>query len=352
MHDSSPNSTLMTVTFAVALMIMLGWLLRVGQSVLLPVLVGVIAVYVLVTAADALGHVPVIRRLGRSWRRVLVLTLFLAAFLSLGAIVAYSAAAIRAALPGYIANLDAFQARVVDTLGLDDVPSLADYGERVMDAVDLVALLPPVLTTLSSSGSVLLAATLYAVFILADLDRLPDRTRLALGRRDQAEATLDVVRRINQRIGDYLAAKTLINALLGAVSWVILVLLGIEHAVFWALLIALLNYIPYVGSIMAVAFPVTMSLIQFGSVPHTLLTLLALVIPQSLVGYYLEPKFLGKSVNLSPFTVLLALSVWSALWGLMGAVLAIPLTSMITIVLAAFDGTRFIAVLLSGDGEV
>lgn len=352
MQGSGQTSTLTVVTHSVALMIMVGWLLRVGQSVLLPVLVGVIAAYILVTAAEALGHVPGLRRLGRGWRRALVLTLFLFAVLGLGAIVASSAGAITKSLPGYIANLDALQGRVVDALGLEEAPSLADYGERVLDAFDLMSVLPGVLSTLTGSGGVLLAAALYAVFLLADLDRLPDRTRLALGNPAQAETTLAVMRRINERIGNYLAAKTLINVILGVVCWVVLVLLGIEHAMFWALLIALLNYIPYVGSFIAVAFPVTMSLVQFASVSHTSVTLVALIVPQMLVGYYVEPKVLGKSVNLSPFAVLLALSVWTALWGLMGAVLAVPLTAMILIVLAAFDGTRFISVLLSADGEV
>ncbi len=340
------------VTYSVALTIMVGWLLRVGQSILLPVLVGVIAVYVLVTAAEAMTKVPGLRRLGRGWCRLLVLAIFVAAVLFLGGIVATSAAAITAAMPGYVANLDLLQQNLMDVLGLDEAPSIAEYTERVMDTVDLTALMPAVLSTVSGSGSVIIAAVLYAAFILADLDALPDKVRRAFQDTSQAEHTLEIVRKINQRIGDYLAAKTLVNIILGIVSYGILWLLGIEHAGFWALVIALLNYIPYIGSVIAVAFPVTMSLVQFASLAHTGITLAALIIPQSIVGYYLEPTYLGKSVNLSPFTVLLALAVWTTLWGLTGAVLAVPLTAMVAIILAEFDGTRFISVMLSDDGEL
>lgn len=350
-RETRPDK-LVTITCALALTIMAGWLLKVGQSILLPVLVGIIAVYVLVTAAQAMTALPVLGQLPRGWRRALVLMLFIGTVVFLGGIVASSAAAITSAIPGYVANLDLLQLRVVDALGLDDVPSVAEYSERLMDTVDLTALLPTVLATVSGSGSVIIAAALYAVFILADLDRLPERTRVALVNSEQADHTLAVVGKINRRIGDYLAAKTLVNVVLGTVSFVFMWALGIEHAGFWALLIGLLNYIPYIGSIIAVAFPVTMSLVQFASFSHAAITLVALFLPQMIVGYYVEPKFLGKSVNLSPFTVLLALAVWTSLWGMTGAVLAVPLTAMVAIILAEFDGTRFISVLLSDDGEL
>lgn len=343
---------LITITCALALTIMIGWLLKVGQTILLPVLVGIIAVYVLVTAAQAMAGLPVLGQLPRVWRRALVFMLFISTVVFLGGTVASSAAAITSAIPGYVANLDSLQLRVVDALGLGNVPSVAEYSERLMDTVDLTVLLPKVLATVSGSGSVIIAAALYAVFVLADLDRLPEKTSLALVDPEQAEHMLAVVGKINRRIGDYLAAKTLVNVVLGAVSFAFMWALGIEHAGFWALLIGLLNYIPYIGSIIAVAFPVTMSLVQFASFSHAAMTLVALFLPQMIVGYYVEPKFLGKSVNLSPFTVLLALAVWTSLWGMTGAVLAVPLTAMVAIILAEFDGTRFISVLLSNDGEL
>lgn len=350
--ERSGQGNLATITYAVALVIMVGWLLRIGQAILLPVLVGIIAVYVLSTAADALLRVPGICRFSRFWRRALVLAAFLGSVGYLGGVIASSAAAISAAIPGYAANLDALQQNILDTLGLENTPRWADYGERLMDVVDLTTLMPAVVSSVTSSGSMIITAALYAVFILADLDRLPDKTRLAMGPSGQAETTLEMVRKINQRIGEYLAAKTLINVILGFVSYGILWLIGIEYAVFWALLIGLLNYIPYVGSIIGVAFPVTLALVQFASLGTAALTLVVLFIPQMAVGYWIEPKFLGKSVNLSPFAVLLALAVWTSLWGMTGAVLAVPLTAMLAIILAEFEGTRFLAVLLSDDGDL
>jgi len=99
-------------------------------------------------------------------------------------------------------------------------------------------------------------------------------------------------------------------------------------------------------------FPVTMSLVQFASLSHAAVALVVLMIPQMVVGYYVEPKFLGKSVNLSPFTILLSLAVWTALWGMTGAILAVPLTAMVMIILAEIPSARFVAVMMSETAEL
>ena len=342
---------LIGTTCSVALMLMIGWLLHVGQPILLPVLVAVIVVYILTTAADAMEQLPVVGRLDRRWRRLIVLLGMLVGVLILAAFITSNAAAISAAIPDYAKNFDELQARLLHMLGVDELPSWARLSEQLMDMLDITNLMPVTLATITNAGSVVLAAALYAAFIIAELDSLPEKTRRALDRSEQAERTLEVVRQINERIGGYLAAKTLVNVLLGLVSLGVLWLLQIDFPIFWAIVIAILNYIPYIGSVIAVAFPVTTSLVQFASFGHATLALVALMIPQMVVAYYIEPKFLGKSVNLSPFTVLLSLAVWTGLWGMMGAILAIPLTAMVMIILAELPGTRFIAVLLSATGD-
>ena len=348
--DTDAQTRLITITYTLALTIMVGWLLYIGQGILLPVLLAVIAVYVLTTTAEALGTLPVFRLVGRRWRRLFVLMGIVGVVLLLSAFITSNATAISSAIPGYEKNLDQLQMRLMHLLSLDDEPNLRKLGNEFLDLFDATALMPQALATLSNAGTLVIAAGLYSVFILADLDHLPNKTRLALGESERTEQTLEIVRQINDRIGSYLAAKTLVNALLAGVSLVILLVMGIEFAMFWAILIGFLNYIPYIGSVIGVVFPVTMSLAQFGSLGHAAIVLLLLFVVQTAVAYYLEPKVLGRSVNLSPLTVLLALAVWTSLWGLTGAILAVPLTAMVTIILAEFPGTRFMAVLMSERG--
>jgi AI-2 transport protein TqsA len=140
--------------------------------------------------------------------------------------------------------------------------------------------------------------------------------------------------------------------LLGAVSWVIMALFGLEFALLWAVLAAFLNFVPYVGSVLGVALPVLMALVQFGEPGVVLTLLLALTAAQFVIGNFLDPYVMGNSLNLSPFAILVSLAVWSALWGIPGAFLAVPITAIMTIVLSEFSGTRPIAVLLSRSGRL
>ncbi|TDE37127.1 AI-2E family transporter [Antarcticimicrobium sediminis] len=342
---------LLAVTCSVALLLMIGWLLKAGQSILLPVLVAIIVVYILTTAADSMARLPVLGRLQRRWRRLIVLAGMVTGVLILAAFVTSNATAISAAIPRYAQNFDVLQTQFLHILGVDELPNWARLSEGLLDLVDITTLMPTVLSTITNAGSIVVAAALYAAFIIAELDGFPAKTRRALDQSEQAERTLEVVHQINEKIGGYLAAKTLVNVVLGLVSLGVLWLLGIDFPVFWAIVIALLNYIPYIGSVIAVAFPVTTGLVQYASFGHAALTLVALMVPQMVVAYYIEPKFLGHSVNLSPFTVLLSLAIWSGLWGMMGALLAIPLTAMVMIILAELPSARFIAVLMSQTGD-
>jgi AI-2 transport protein TqsA len=346
------TSRLALVTYSLALILMVGWLLVAGQEILLPVLVGIIAVYILTTAADALVPVPLIGRLPRRLRRLLALLLITLGFLILTSFITASATSLSAALPQYAANFDALQSKFLTAVGIKQEPNWGNLGENLLDMVDATTLMPAALATISNGGSLIIAAALYAIFILAELDSLPDKTRRALSDHAQSEHTMELVRKINEKIGSYLAAKTLVNVVLALVSFALLKLLGIAHPAFWAIIIGLLNYIPYIGSVIAVVFPVTMSLIQFTSFAHAGLSLVLLMVPQILVAYYFEPRLLGRSVNLSPFTVLLALAIWSALWGMTGAILAVPLTAMVMIILAEIPHSRWIAVMMSEKGEL
>lgn len=162
----------------------------------------------------------------------------------------------------------------------------------------------------------------------------------------------EVIQAINLRIGCSLALGTVNSVLLGAVNWVIMALFGLQFALLWTVVAAFLNFVPYIGSVLGVVLPVLMALVQF-SVPGVVLTLLlALTATQFVIGNCLDPYVTGNSLNLSPFAILVSLAVWSALWAIAGAFLAVPITAIMTIVLSEFAGTRPIAVLLSRSGRL
>ncbi|MEO1198776.1 MAG: AI-2E family transporter [Pseudomonadota bacterium] len=341
------NAPLLNLVLSLGLAVLIGWLLVVGQDLLLPIFTAIISVYVLITAADALSDLPVLNKLPSAVLKLLILVGFTLILAGLGLVVAVTVADLIALAPTYQANIDRLVTGIAETLGLEAQEVWTDLRAVTIDAVDLQALLVQVLGGFTSLGATVFLIVVYAAFLMSERDGFARKLAIALPDRDQAETAARVIADINKKIGDYLAVKTLINIILGVMSYAILWVMGVDFALFWALVIALLNYIPYVGSLFGVVFPVVLSLAQFGSLTTTLILAAFLTAAQTYVGNVLEPRMIGRQLNLSPFIVLVALSLWTALWGLPGAILAIPMTSMMAIVLASFDATRFLAVLLA-----
>ena len=329
---------------AVVLSFLAGWLLVIGKGFILPIFAAVISVYVLNTAADAMGRLPLVRRLPPAVRRALVLVAFTLCIGGLGLVVARTVDELVNEAPTYKANLEAMAAKLANLFGIESLPSWEDIRAATIAKLDLREMLAGILGSVTSFGSAIFLVVVYAFFLGAERRSLADKLAAAFPRGDQ-ERTARLIDDINGRIGDYLAIKTLINVILGVVSYLIMLFMGLDFAVFWAVLIALGNYIPYVGTL-AVLFPIVFSLAQFGSLATALILAALLTLAQIVSDNVLEPKLFAKQLNLSPFVIVVALSLWSALWGLPGAILAIPLTAMLAIIFAAFPATRFLAVLL------
>lgn len=339
---------LQLMVFSLLLVVLIGWLLKIGQSVLLPIFMALISVYVLVEMAKWLRRVPVIGRAPEWVRRLIVLLGFVGTMAILTAIVISTAQDIMNTAPTYQGNLVRLVSQVANWAGVDTIPDWPTIRAATLDKINLQMLLGVVLNSVGSLAGVVTMIVIYALFLLGERGGFARKLSVAFSS-NGAEQTSKMIDDINQKIGDYLAVKTLVNIILAGISWAIMWLCDVDYALFWALVIGSLNYIPYLGSFLGVVFPVLLTLAQFGSIQTTLLVAGLLTAAQMYVGNVLEPKMIGKQVNLSPFVVMVALSLWSALWGVAGAILAIPLTSIIAIVLAEFEATRPLAVLLAED---
>jgi predicted PurR-regulated permease PerM len=129
-------------------------------------------------------------------------------------------------------------------------------------------------------------------------------------------------------------------------------LIGLDFAETWALLIFVLNYIPNIGSIIAVAFPAVLALVQFETLGPFVVLVLSMTAIQLVIGSVLEPMLMGKSLNMSPFAIILGLSFWGMLWGIVGMFLSVPILVTIMIVCAHVPSWRWVAILLSKDGRI
>jgi predicted PurR-regulated permease PerM len=178
----------------------------------------------------------------------------------------------------------------------------------------------------------------FMVFILMEVDRFGARVRWAYGDTNAPEI-LAVADDINASVMKYLWVKTLINIATGLLTALVLGIGGVDFFILWGIIAFVLNYIPYIGSIFAAGFPVLMALVQLSPLA-ALVILLCLIAVHTVLGNFIEPKVMGRELNLSPLVVLIALAFWGWLWGFVGMVLAIPITATLKIVMEHIQATR------------
>lgn len=348
---ADPLRGLLGVVLALALFGLLGLFLIIGKSLILPIVVAVVSVYVLTAASDAIGQLPGGRHLPEWLRRLAILLVFLLAVLSLGGVMVSTAGQIRPNLPEYQQNLSGLLSQITKMVGIRENPDWQKLWTDMIQGIRIQELAGTVLGSISAAAGLIFMVVVYASFLMGERGGFAHKVAVALPGESGVRAS-GIIAQINRAISDYLAIKTLVNAILGVLSFAVLWSFDIDFALFWAILIALFNYIPYVGSFLGVIFPVALSMAQFGSVRVTLLLAGLLVLAQMWVGNALEPRMVGRKVNMSPFVVLVALALWSTVWGVAGAILAIPLTSIIAIVMGSFESTRPFAVFLAENVSV
>lgn len=187
---------------------------------------------------------------------------------------------------------------------------------------------------------------LFMAFILAERESFTRRLISQLGP-DDSGPILESIDKINRSVQHYLGLKTLISFLTGALVTIVLGVAGVDFALLWGVLTFVLNFIPTIGSIVAILPPITITLFQSGSIGKTLIITVLLMSIQFTVGNVLEPKMMGKGLNLSPLVVLFSLIFWGWLWGIPGMLLSVPLTAAIRIAMEQIDATKTVAVLIS-----
>jgi AI-2 transport protein TqsA len=160
-----------------------------------------------------------------------------------------------------------------------------------------------------------------------------------------------VFERIRTGVESYVMVQTVVGLLISSLSAALMVAIGLPHALFWAFLIFLANYIPVIGAAVGVLLPPLFGLLQFNDLLHPLILLGGMEAVHFAIVQVLQPRLQGSRLNLDPVVVVFALAFWALVWGVIGAVLSTPLTVIAMAILAEFSATRPLAVLLSGDGK-
>jgi predicted PurR-regulated permease PerM len=342
-----------TFVYATLLAVAIGWVLYVGRGIFVPIVFSVLVVYVIRGLADVLARLPGVGPRLPKPLRYTVSTLAIGwALTAIASLVAASLSNVTSLAPQYADSLLTAIQELATRLGIETTPTWDTLKRDLLAQVNAQRLIGSTVVSVGAILSTLVVVLLYVVFLLIE-ERSFAAKLAGISRDPERVAHLRrIIGSINGRVGTYLALKTVVSAVLGLLSWAILAFFGVEFAPFWGVLIGLLNFIPYFGSVLGVVLPAAFATMQFVDVGQVLVVVLALSAAQFVIGFFLDPYLMANSLNLSPFVILVSLAVWGALWGIAGAFLAVPLTACMALVFAEFEATRPLAVLLSQDGRI
>lgn len=335
------NSALILFTLLAA-----GYLLIIGKGLFVPLVIALFVWFLIKTIAQTLkARVTFFPSAAAYAFATALLILLVGVPIHL---VSSSVPDILAALPKYEANLYAMLDGLLGRLPVEKEALMAD----VKSSISVSQLVSSVANGVTSFSSNFLLVLIYVAFLFAEQGQIKDKLLLMVGTPAKKKQIASILTHIDERIALYVWVKTQLSLATSLLSYAVMLAIGVDFAAFWALLIFILNFIPSIGSIIATAFPVLLALIQFETQVPALITLVLIGAIQFAVGNVLEPKMMGKSLNLSPLVILISLFIWDSVWGITGLFLSIPMTVALMIIFAEFKHTRPIAILLSSNGKV
>ncbi|PSL17874.1 AI-2E family transporter [Shimia abyssi] len=341
------------VSLAVIATIAVGWFLNVAQPILIPIVLGALVAFLMHGISRELERIPFYSRIIPGWLRMTMTTVVMFVILMVGVgFFARNLEPVVRAVPEYADSLSLIVSTQAARFDYELELTWQSLDRVVFDNINLQSVIRYALNSVSYSAGYMALVFLYAILFLIERESISGKIAAIVPDENARKTVWHTIDLITEQIGTYFTTKTLINAVLGAVCWVIFLVFGIEFAAFFAVLTAVFNYIPYVGSWIAMALPMLFAIGKFGLGVEAVLLFAALCVAQFGVGYFWEPRLMGRSMNLSPVIVMVSLAAWAAIWGPIGAILSVILTSGIMTILSFFATTRPIAILLANTGEV
>ncbi|NOT73904.1 MAG: AI-2E family transporter [Cyclobacteriaceae bacterium] len=251
--------------------------------------------------------------------------------------------------PAYRATLDTMIASLGNSVGMEN---LTNNIETKIGELDIEGFLKEMVTSTSSLVGNLFLVIVYTIFLLLEENSFVKKMSMVFNAPGQADKISRLMNQIYHSTNKYMTVKAFVSLAIAVLGYIVLIIVGVDFAFLWALLIFGLNFIPYVGSLISTLLPAVFSVLQFGSLWPFAYVFGSIMMIHVIIGNYVEPKVMGKSLNLSPLVVLVALSFWGAVWGLLGMLLSVPFTSIMLITFAQFPSTRGIAIMLTEHGDI
>jgi predicted PurR-regulated permease PerM len=320
-----------------------------GQAILVPFILGLLLWFIGKALEAKLDKIRLIKNRFPNWlKHILSFGIILIVLIFITDILSSNINSLAQSFEKYEPNFDVLISQIDGWLGVDTKTALKNYSGN-LDFGNILQLLFSSISDIISNGFMIL---LYAVFILLEDASFKPKLKSIFVGKENEEKVDGILEKISTSISSYFGLKTLLSLITGTLSYIALRIIGVDAPEFWAFLIFILNFIPTIGSLIATIFPAIFCLFQFGIFTPSLLVLGIVGTIQVVVGNFLEPKIMGSSMNISPLVTILSLSIWGAIWGIIGMILSVPITVVTIIIFSQFEKTKPVAIMLSEKGEI
>lgn len=207
------------------------------------------------------------------------------------------------------------------------------------------------LLTRTTGILMLLGETIVLVyFMLVGGELLMLKAIQVLPKFGDKKRAVEIAHEVQQQVSRYLGSITMLNIFEGTLVGIGMAIAGMPNPVLWGVLAALVNYVPYLGALTMIGVITVVSLVTFDTLGRALTPPL-IYLGINLSDNFIAPFFLGKRMVLNPVVIFLALMFWGWLWGIVGVLLAVPITMAFKIICERFESLAPIAELLSGESK-
>lgn len=326
------------------------WLLIEARDVLQPIIIAVVIWFTLKALARvyhrAMGAPAEAPPSGAA--RGLSLLTMLAVLIGLGSMIAANGAQIRDSLPVYEENLDAMIARTAAMFGQKSTISVGE----MLAQIDVSSAALGIAGSAAGLLSSMIIITFYVLFMFVEDGVVNQKLAVLVTKPDRQEEVRELLNRINREVERYLGIKMILGLIQAIPTFTILAIVGVDGAVFWAMIIFFASFVPTIGTLIGIIFPALMALVQFEEIGPFLIVAGTLGAVQILASNLIEPRLMGTSLNLSPLVIFIAIFAGGAIWGIVGALIVVPTLAVVAIICARVPQLRPVAIILSSDGHI
>ncbi len=324
-------------------------ILVMGKSILQPLVLAILVWFLLKSVRNFVGKFKVKKRPLPIWLQNIIAFILIFGVLTLvGRLLSNSVINLTKQSQVYESNINSVTLKLNQLFNVD----IVNWIKENLTSFDLTGMLQNALNAVYALFADAFLVILYVAFLIIEEAALPAKLKAMFPSPERFSQINELLGELNESIHNYIWLKTVISLVTGALSYFVLLFIGVDSPFFWAFLIFLLNFIPTIGSLIATVFPAMMALLQTGSFTPFILVLVFVGAIQLVVGNILEPKMMGNSLNISSLVVLIALAFWGSIWGIVGMILSVPITVMLIIIFAKIPQTKNVAIILSGNGKV